>query len=82
MARTSGTQAMYPSLPNNVTTTDVASLIAGDPITTEGVPAMAFTNAIFVDADGGGWTAPLCAALTYNSPRVLPPSTWITAPVT
>jgi hypothetical protein len=58
VARTTGTEALYPSLPNQVVTTAVADLIAATPITAEGVPAMAFTNAIFVDTDGDGWRAP------------------------
>lgn len=58
VARVSGTQALYPSLPNAVENATVDSIVAGTPIFDEGVPALAFTNAIFVDVDGGGWRAP------------------------
>jgi hypothetical protein len=58
VARVSGTQAMYPSLPNEVQKAQVSDLIAGAAVLDEGVPPLAITNAIFVDADGGGWRAP------------------------
>ena len=58
VARVSGTRAMYPSVPNAVGKATIASIIAGTPILDEGVPPLAFTNAIFVDVDGGGWRAP------------------------
>ena len=58
VARAAGTQALYPSLPNEVTKTPIANLIAGTPILDEGVPPMAFTSPVFVDVDGGGWRGP------------------------
>lgn len=58
VARASGTQALYPSLPNAVYKTPIESIVAGTPMLDEGVPALAFTNAIFIDVDGGGWRAP------------------------
>ena len=57
-ARASGTQAMYPSVPNAMAKTPIADLVSGAAVLDEGVPAFALTGAIFVDADGGGWRGP------------------------
>ena len=58
VASAAGSDALYPSLPNGVGKATIETLVAGTPLTDEGVPPFAMTNAIFVDADGGGWKAP------------------------
>ncbi len=58
VARASGSQALYPSLPNEMTKTPIADLASGAPIFDDGVPPLAFTSAVFVDVDGGGWRGP------------------------
>ena len=51
---------LFPVIPFDLTATGnstLANLIDGN-LGQNGVPALAFTNPIFVDVDGGGWTAP------------------------
>jgi len=51
---------MFPVIPNSlkqITNTTLANLIDGN-LGEDGITALAFTNPLFVDADGGGWTAP------------------------
>jgi hypothetical protein len=60
MARVTGLTGLWPVIPQAVDSTvvPVATLVAGGPLVGQGVPALAFTNPVFVDADGGGWRAP------------------------
>jgi hypothetical protein len=60
MARVTGLTGLWPVIPQAVdpSAVPVATLVAGTPLTNQGVPALAFTNPVFVDADGGGWRAP------------------------
>jgi len=58
LARTFGDVGLFPVVPvldEPVSTTD---LVEQKPLQGKGVPAFAFTNAVFVDVDGGGWRAP------------------------
>lgn len=51
---------MFPVIPNNLATagnTTLANLTDGN-LGESGITALAFTNPLFVDVDGGGWTAP------------------------
>lgn len=51
---------LFPVLPNNIrvnTNSTVAQLIDGN-LGEDGITALAFTNPLFIDVDGGGWTAP------------------------
>jgi hypothetical protein len=60
LARVTGLTGLWPLIPQSVdaTAVPVADLVAGKPLVGQGVPALAFTNPVFVDADGGGWRAP------------------------
>lgn len=51
---------LYPVMPNGLktsTNTSLVQLIDGN-LGEDGITALAFTNPLFVDVDGGGWTAP------------------------
>jgi hypothetical protein len=51
---------LYPVLPNSLktsTNTNLAQLTDGN-LGEDGITALAFTNPLFIDVDGGGWTAP------------------------
>ena len=51
---------LFPVIPNDLRTTGngtLANLTDGN-LGENGIMAMAFTNPLFVDVDGGGWTAP------------------------
>jgi len=51
---------LFPVVPNSLkksTNTTLAHLIDGN-LGEDGMTALAFTNPLFVDVDGGGWTAP------------------------
>ena len=51
---------LFPVVPNDLsksTNTTLADLTNGN-LGEEGINALAFTNPLFVDVDGGGWTAP------------------------
>ena len=60
LARVTGLTGLWPVIPQAVDATviPVATLVAGTPLVGQGVPALAFTNPVFVDVDGGGWRAP------------------------
>jgi hypothetical protein len=60
LARVTGLTGLWPVIPQAVdaTAVPVATLVAGGPLVGQGVPALAFTNPVFVDVDGGGWRAP------------------------
>jgi hypothetical protein len=60
VARASGSTALFPVIPTGLdpTLTALADLVAGKRPADDGTPALAFTNAIFVDVDGGGWHGP------------------------
>ena len=60
LARATGLQGLWPVIPQAVdaSVVPVATLVAGTPLAGQGVPALAFTNPVFVDVDGGGWRAP------------------------
>jgi hypothetical protein len=60
LARVTGLTGLWPVIPQAVdaTVVPVADLVAGKPLLSQGVPALAFTNPVFVDVDGGGWRAP------------------------
>ncbi|MDB4966108.1 MAG: hypothetical protein JWN44_1797 [Myxococcales bacterium] len=60
LARVTGVTGLWPVIPQAVdpTVVPVADLVAGKPLVNQGVPALAFTNPVFVDVDGGGWRAP------------------------
>jgi hypothetical protein len=51
---------LFPMIPNSIktsTNTTLAQLTDGN-LGEDGVLALAFTNPLFIDVDGGGWTAP------------------------
>lgn len=51
---------LFPVVPNSLkqsTNTTLAQLIDGN-LGEDGITALAFTNPLFIDVDGGGWTAP------------------------
>ena len=51
---------LFPMVPNDLQTagnTTLANLTDGN-LGENGIMAMAFTNPLYVDVDGGGWTAP------------------------
>jgi hypothetical protein len=53
-------EPLFPIQPNSLktsTNTSLANLIDGN-LGEDGLTALAFTNPLFVDVDGGGWTAP------------------------
>jgi hypothetical protein len=59
LARVTGLTGLWPMIPQAVdSSVPLASLVSGAPLVGEGVPALAFTNPVFVDVDGGGWRAP------------------------
>jgi len=60
LARVTGLTGLWPVIPQAVdaAVVPVATLVAGTPLVGQGVPALAFTNPVFVDVDGGGWRAP------------------------
>jgi len=54
------TRTLFPMVPNSLktsTNTTLANLTDGN-LGEDGMTALAFTNPIFVDVDGGGWTPP------------------------
>lgn len=58
LARAFGNVGLFPVIPvldESVATSDLVETL---PLDGRGVPALAFTNAVFVDVDGGGWRAP------------------------
>lgn len=58
VARATGSVALFPVIPQAIDpTVAVADLVAGK-LAGVGVPALAFTNPVFVDVDGGGWRGP------------------------
>jgi hypothetical protein len=59
MARATGGTALFPVIPIGIDPSiKISDLLAGASLAGTGVPALAFTNAVFVDVDGGGWRAP------------------------
>ncbi len=58
VARATGDVGLFPTLPQGLDPADVAAIVDGGPLDGKGVPALAFTNPVFVDVDGGGWKAP------------------------
>jgi hypothetical protein len=49
---------LYPTVPQGIDPSiPIADLIAGN-LADRGVTALAFTNPVYVDADGNGWRAP------------------------
>jgi hypothetical protein len=51
---------LFPVLPNNLktsTNTTLAQLTDGN-LGEDGIMALAYTNPLFVDVDGGGWSPP------------------------
>jgi hypothetical protein len=59
VARVAGQTGLFPVIPAAVDSgVPLADLIAGKPLVGEGVPALAFTNPVFVDVDGNGWRGP------------------------
>jgi hypothetical protein len=58
VARASGEVGLFPVIPQGIdAAVSVDDLVAGK-LSGVGVPALAFTNPVFVDVDGGGWRAP------------------------
>ncbi|HTY27845.1 MAG TPA: hypothetical protein VMD51_06820, partial [Mycobacterium sp.] len=51
---------LFPMIPNSIKTSTNATLsdLTDGNLGEDGVLALAFTNPLFVDVDGGGWTAP------------------------
>lgn len=61
LARAFGDRSLFPVVPGGLRPgpgTNLSALVNGTPITTSGAYPLAFTNALFVDVDGGGWRAP------------------------
>jgi hypothetical protein len=59
VARASGDVGLFPVIPLRVDpSVSIADLVDRGDLAGRGVPALAFTNPIFVDVDGGGWRAP------------------------
>jgi hypothetical protein len=59
VVRATGETGMFPTIPGLIApSTPLTQLIDTPDYTGIGVPALAFTNAIFVDVDGGGWRGP------------------------
>ena len=59
VARATGDVGLFPVIPAQVgASTPVADLVEKMDLAGRGVPSLAFTNAIFVDVDGGGWRGP------------------------
>jgi hypothetical protein len=51
---------LFPVEPNSLkeaTNTNLAQLTDGN-VGEDGMPALAFTNPLYIDVDGGGWTPP------------------------
>src|SRR5256885_16337463 len=61
MARVTGLTGLWPEIPQAVdaAVVPIADLVAGKALVNQGVPALAFTNPVFVDVDGGGRRAPV-----------------------
>lgn len=58
VARAAGQTGLFPVIPSGIgATVPVAELIDGK-LDGRGVPALAFTNPVYVDVDGNGWRAP------------------------
>src|SRR5206468_9866330 len=58
VARATGQVGLFPVISQDIApTVSIDDLIAGQ-LTGIGVPALAFTNPVFVDVDGNGWRAP------------------------
>ena len=58
VARATGQTGLFPVIPQAIdATVPVGELIDGK-LDGRGVPALAFTNPVFVDVDGNGWRAP------------------------
>lgn len=59
VVRAFGDVGLFPVIPRGVPkSASLTDLVNNKALTGIGVPALAFTNPIFVDADGGGWKAP------------------------
>jgi hypothetical protein len=59
VARATGDVGLFPTIPQGVVDpADVPRLVEGAVPSGIGVGALAFTNPVFVDVDGGGWKAP------------------------
>lgn len=59
VARVTGDVGLYPMIPAGLDEmTPLAELVDSLDLSGRAVPALAFTNAIFVDGDGGGWRGP------------------------
>src|SRR5262249_29586270 len=57
--RATGDVGLFPVIPFGLdSSTSLTSLVDTGDTTGNGVPALAFTNPVFVDVDGGGWRAP------------------------
>jgi hypothetical protein len=59
VARTFGDHAMFPVAPGGIRkSADLSALLDGRPLDDQGAYAVAFTNPLYVDVDGGGWRGP------------------------
>ncbi len=59
VARATGDTGLFPIIPNAVDpTVPMTDLVDTLDLAARGIPALAFTNAIFVDVDGNGWKGP------------------------
>ena len=58
VARTFGDVGLFPVITDGLSGVSTADLVDTFNLAGVGTPALAFTNAIFVDVDGGGWKAP------------------------
>ncbi len=59
LARATGDRGLFPVIPVGIDpSVPLADLVERGDLAGRGVPALAFTNPIFVDVDGGGWRAP------------------------
>lgn len=59
VARTFGDRAMFPVAPGGIrSSADLSTLLDGRPLDDQGAYAVAFTNPLYVDVDGGGWRGP------------------------
>jgi hypothetical protein len=66
-------EPLFPVLPESLassTNTTLADLTDGN-LGESGTPAFAFTNPLFIDVDGDGWTAPGVANATCSAPERL-----------
>jgi len=66
-------EPLFPVLPESLassTNKTLADLTDGN-LAESGTPAFAFTNPLFIDVDGDGWTAPGVANTRCSSPALL-----------